>query len=246
MIVQKYSLQVLHNNINYMPFKSKAQRRWMYAKHPKMAKKWQKHTPKNAELPEHVKENFDSVAEQYLRLYLFDENYPATAQANSGQVDPARMNSANVNPTAGMPAINAQGNNPQAFKQVKPNNAPKQAPPRLDPKFLNALKQSHDPNNPNPAQTEQNVRQLMSQPNAPMIDQNSNEYALLPPEVQTALQKHSNEVAQKNNYQNNIKQNAVKQPPQYQNQKQAPPTANYMPQQAQRPPQSQGSVGGVV
>ena len=38
-----------------MPFKSEAQRRYMYAKHPKMAKKWEEHTPKDTDLPEHVK-----------------------------------------------------------------------------------------------------------------------------------------------------------------------------------------------
>ena len=228
-----------------MPFKSNAQRKWMYSKHPKMAKRWSKETPKGAKLPEHVEENFDSVVDEYLRLYLF-ENYPANAQSNSGQVDPARMSSNNVNPTAGMPSVNAQGNNPQAFQKEKPNNAPKQAPPKLDPNFLNALKGSHDPKNPNPQQTEQNVRNLMSQPNAPMIDQNSTEYQTLPPEVQNALQKHTNELAQKNNYQKNAQSNGVKQAPTYQNQKPNPSTGNYMPQQSQRPPQSQGSVGGAV
>ncbi len=37
-----------------MPFKSKAQRRWMYANKPEMAKKWEKHTPKSKKLPEKV------------------------------------------------------------------------------------------------------------------------------------------------------------------------------------------------
>jgi len=38
-----------------MPFKSKAQRRWMYANDPKMAQEWSEHTPKGAKLPEKVK-----------------------------------------------------------------------------------------------------------------------------------------------------------------------------------------------
>jgi hypothetical protein len=38
-----------------MPFESKAQQRWMFAKHPKMAKRWAKHTPDIKDLPEHVK-----------------------------------------------------------------------------------------------------------------------------------------------------------------------------------------------
>jgi hypothetical protein len=38
-----------------MPFKSKAQERWMYANDPKMAKRWSKETPEGAKLPERVK-----------------------------------------------------------------------------------------------------------------------------------------------------------------------------------------------
>lgn len=37
-----------------MPFKSEAQRKWMYENKPEMAKKWQKETPKGAKLPKHV------------------------------------------------------------------------------------------------------------------------------------------------------------------------------------------------
>lgn len=39
-----------------MPFKSKAQRKWMYATHPKIAKRWEKHTKKD-KLPKKLKEN---------------------------------------------------------------------------------------------------------------------------------------------------------------------------------------------
>jgi len=35
-----------------MPFKSKAQQRWMFARHPKMAKRWAKKTPNMKSLPE--------------------------------------------------------------------------------------------------------------------------------------------------------------------------------------------------
>lgn len=38
-----------------MPFKSKAQRRFMYAKHPKMAAEWEAKTAKGKKLPEKVK-----------------------------------------------------------------------------------------------------------------------------------------------------------------------------------------------
>src|SRR5512137_2623758 len=37
-----------------MPFKSKAQRRWMYANKPGMAERWQKETPSEESLPEHA------------------------------------------------------------------------------------------------------------------------------------------------------------------------------------------------
>lgn len=37
-----------------MPFESQAQRRFMYANHPEIAKRWEKHTPKG-KLPEHKK-----------------------------------------------------------------------------------------------------------------------------------------------------------------------------------------------
>lgn len=38
-----------------MPFKSEAQRRYLYANEPKVAKSWEKKTPKNAKLPERAK-----------------------------------------------------------------------------------------------------------------------------------------------------------------------------------------------
>lgn len=38
-----------------MPFKSEAQRRYLYAKEPKVAKRFAAETPKNAKLPERVK-----------------------------------------------------------------------------------------------------------------------------------------------------------------------------------------------
>jgi hypothetical protein len=37
-----------------MPFKSKAQRGWMHANEPEMAKRWEKETPKGKRLPEKV------------------------------------------------------------------------------------------------------------------------------------------------------------------------------------------------
>lgn len=38
-----------------MPFKSLAQKRYLFATHPDMALRWAKETPKNAHLPQHVR-----------------------------------------------------------------------------------------------------------------------------------------------------------------------------------------------
>ncbi len=38
-----------------MPFVSKAQRKYMYAKHPELAKEFEAATPKGKKLPQHVK-----------------------------------------------------------------------------------------------------------------------------------------------------------------------------------------------
>lgn len=38
-----------------MPFRSSAQRRFLYAKHPDIAERWEKEFPNQTGLPEHVK-----------------------------------------------------------------------------------------------------------------------------------------------------------------------------------------------
>jgi hypothetical protein len=38
-----------------MPFRSEAQRRFLYSQHPEVAKIFAEHTPKDKKLPEHVK-----------------------------------------------------------------------------------------------------------------------------------------------------------------------------------------------
>ncbi len=38
-----------------MPYKSQAQRRWMHANKPEMAKEWDAATPAGKKLPQHVK-----------------------------------------------------------------------------------------------------------------------------------------------------------------------------------------------
>jgi hypothetical protein len=44
-----------------MPFVSDAQRRYMYAKHPRIAARWSEHTPKGKDLPEHVKKAVEDL-----------------------------------------------------------------------------------------------------------------------------------------------------------------------------------------
>lgn len=45
---------------NNMPFKSQAQRKFMYANDPKMAARWEKETPKGKKLPNKVKTKVQS------------------------------------------------------------------------------------------------------------------------------------------------------------------------------------------
>ena len=40
-----------------MPFKSQAQRKWMFANQPAMAERWAKETSKGKKLPKKVKKN---------------------------------------------------------------------------------------------------------------------------------------------------------------------------------------------
>lgn len=73
-----------------MPFKSEAQRRFMHAKHPKIAKKWERHTPKGKKLPKKVKkkkkkktskESF--VLKLDTALGLINESEPSNAQSTN-------------------------------------------------------------------------------------------------------------------------------------------------------------------
>ena len=58
-----------------MPFESKAQQRFLFAKHPKIAKRWAKHTPDIKDLPEHVKKAnlsncFEKIASTMMTRFL--------------------------------------------------------------------------------------------------------------------------------------------------------------------------------
>lgn len=70
-----------------MPFESEAQRRFMFAKHPKIAEEFAKHTPKDADLPEHVKmaeggEVRDPVILEKIREILAKRNAPISEDVN--------------------------------------------------------------------------------------------------------------------------------------------------------------------
>lgn len=66
-----------------MPFKSDAQRRFMYARHPRIAKRWQKETPKGKDLPEKVSKKSAAYAAG-VKLALEDAGLLKTAG-----IDPA-------------------------------------------------------------------------------------------------------------------------------------------------------------
>lgn len=51
-----------------MPFRSQAQRAWMYANNPDMARRWEEHTPKGSNLPEHVKKDQKNPVRQHFEL----------------------------------------------------------------------------------------------------------------------------------------------------------------------------------
>jgi len=53
-----------------MPFKSKAQQRLMFAKHPKIASKWAKLTPSMKNLPEEVGEKSDDESMEPKSMHM--------------------------------------------------------------------------------------------------------------------------------------------------------------------------------
>ena len=72
-----------------MPFESQAQRRFMYAKHPEMAKRWQKHTPKGADLPEHVKKASVELAPLFAKIAEGINALGSGAKAIAGAIRPS-------------------------------------------------------------------------------------------------------------------------------------------------------------
>jgi methylmalonyl-CoA mutase N-terminal domain/subunit len=56
-----------------MPFSSEAQRRYLWAKHPEVAKEFAAATPKGKKLPEHVKTSFDLGTADALERFGFKQ-----------------------------------------------------------------------------------------------------------------------------------------------------------------------------
>jgi len=184
-----------------------------------------------------VKESFDRVYVNLMGQFLFEGN-PSMPDANSGMPNPAQTNTSDVGAQNG---VSPMGVN-KTFQTEKPNSAKPAKPQPVDPKFIQQLQSAHNPQQPN--KTQQNVSQIMSQPNAPMIDSTSTAYQTLPQEVQKALVTHSQQQVQKNNTQKNNVQNGVNTP--FKPQQTPNYTGSYMPQQnVGRNPQDQNSTAGI-
>jgi hypothetical protein len=188
-----------------------------------------------------VKESFDNVYVDLMRNFLFEAN-PAMPDPNSGMPNAAQTTAA---PAGAQNGVSPMGVNKTAFQTEKPNSTKPNKPQPVDPKVIRQLQAAHNPQKPD--QTQNTVSQIMSQPNAPMIDSTSTEYQTLPQEVQQALMKHSQQQVQKNKTQQNNAQNGVKTPFKPQQTQQTPSyTGNYMPQQnVARNPQVQNSTAGI-
>jgi hypothetical protein len=75
-----------------MPFKSQAQRGFMYANHPKMAKEFEEATPKGKELPEHVKKMADGGMVQNPDMGVsIDPNYQPSDPNEPGLETPPEV-----------------------------------------------------------------------------------------------------------------------------------------------------------
>jgi hypothetical protein len=165
---------------------------------------------------------------------FFLEANPAMPDPNSGMPDPAQTTN---QPAGAQNGVSPMGVN-KTFQTEKPNSAKPNKSQPVDFKLIQALQSAHDPQKPD--QTQKNVEQIMSQPNAKMIDSNSTAYQTLPQEVQQALVNHSQQQVQKNNTQKNNAQNGVKTP--FKPQQTPTYTGNYMPQQnVGRNPQDQNT-----
>lgn len=87
-----------------MPFKSKAQMRWMFANHPEMAKRWADHTPSTKKLPNKVEKEKEAA------FSFVDKN-----------IMPEIVKQAVNNVLKGRPQLNPQPTSPTPNVQKAPN-----------------------------------------------------------------------------------------------------------------------------
>jgi hypothetical protein len=148
-----------------MPFKSQAQRKWMYANHPEMAKRWSEHTPKGKKLPEYVNEKKAFVQGFIKRAaeYGVDEKQAFELLKRAATSFPQ--------PTA-QPAMPRPAAQPQQTQPQQPPAQPQQTPARqqaAQPAMPRpaAQPQQTQPQQP-PAQPQQTpARQQAAQPQQP-------------------------------------------------------------------------------
>jgi hypothetical protein len=89
-----------------MPFKSKAQRRWMYANDPDMAERWSKETPKGKKLPEKVKKQLGGVrSSNDPRLRGYDPGEEIGEYSTTNTDSSAWMNSTDLGHFKGDPRL---------------------------------------------------------------------------------------------------------------------------------------------
>jgi hypothetical protein len=184
-----------------------------------------------------VKESFDSVYVNLMEQFLFEGN-PAMPDANSGMPDPAQTTN---QPAGAQNGVSPMGVN-KTFQTEKPNNAKPNKPQVGDPEIVKSyMKQLADAHNEaQPDKTQETVSNIMSQPDAPMINSDTDGYKDLSQEVRQALANHSQQEVQKNNTLKNNKLNGVNTP--VKTPKPATYTGNYMPQQnVSRNPQDQNT-----
>lgn len=67
-----------------MPFKSKAQQRYMYAKHPEIAEEFSAATPNFKKLPEHVKDKKTNPKELQMKHEKHHEEHKKEAHKKDG------------------------------------------------------------------------------------------------------------------------------------------------------------------
>lgn len=124
-----------------MPFKSKAQARMMFARHPRMAKRWAEETPDMAALPDKKKRPKNesagiTVSRSVLQRIVFEELLRATGRLSEAADDEEEAPEGKKEPkladaSKGKGPVPPAGKGPSATKTVpsQPGKPPAQKPP---------------------------------------------------------------------------------------------------------------------